>query len=251
MSSASTYNTRSKKQDEDKQQQHESSIILETHEMPFILEFKEFKKRCEEEIDSLKSQVNALKSENKKLKSRIHTLEEESDESYENSIEIEKDVIELQQYIRRNNIEIAGIPDEIPQEQLEKKVLEIAETLNIPLKATDIEACHRLPNNKNSKPKNTIIRFVNRKTAEKFLRKRKINKTLTEKINLNKHDIYINPNLCPYNRVIMGKIVNLHKNDLIYKYWIFNGNINIMLKEGQSPIKIKHLDQLTEIIRNL
>ena len=36
---------------------------------------------------------------------------------------MEKDVIDLQQYIHRNNIEISGIPDEVQGKDLGKKLL--------------------------------------------------------------------------------------------------------------------------------
>ena len=66
----------------------------------------------------------------------------------------------LNQYNRRNNLEIQGIPSTVGDEILEDKVIEIFECLNTLLAKSDIEDCHRLGK---SNPKNVIVRFVNRK----------------------------------------------------------------------------------------
>ena len=49
--------------------------------------------------------------------------------------ELEKQQAKMEQYSRRNNVEMSGISDEVWDEYLEK---------NIDLNPDDIEACHRL-----------------------------------------------------------------------------------------------------------
>ena len=56
----------------------------------------------------------------------------------------------MDQYNKRNNVEIQGIPSTVGDEVLEDKVIEIFECLNIPLAKSDID-CHRLGK---SNPKN-------------------------------------------------------------------------------------------------
>ena len=52
---------------------------------------------------------------------------------------------------------------------------EIAKAVDIDLTQNDIEACHRLHSRNHQKgPKRTIVRFVNRKFAEKLLKKGKL-----------------------------------------------------------------------------
>ena len=75
----------------------------------------------------------------------------------------------LDQYNRRNNLEIQGIPSSIGDDVLEDKVIEIFECLNIPLAKTDIEDSHRLGK---SNPKNAIVRFVNRRNCYAGLSKK-------------------------------------------------------------------------------
>jgi len=66
------------------------------------------------------------------------------------------------QYNRRNNIEISGIPTE------EEKIIEIRRKTDVEISANDIEACHRLPSKKGNKK--VIVKFVNRKKTEKCLK---------------------------------------------------------------------------------
>ena len=86
-------------------------------------------------------------------------------------IESEKSFSRLDQYNRRNNLEIQGIyiPSTAGDEVLEDKVIETFECLNIPPAKIGIEDCHRLGK---LTPKSTIVRFVNRKNCYAALSKK-------------------------------------------------------------------------------
>ena len=57
---------------------------------------------------------------------------------------VEEDGVNLQQYLRRNNIELHGIPDDVDDDELEDKMREIGEIIGVNIKHRDLEACHRL-----------------------------------------------------------------------------------------------------------
>ena len=79
---------------------------------------------------------------------------------------MKKDTIDVQQYIRRNNIEIVGIPSTVSDKDLEKRVVEI-------------EACHCLKDCRNNKENCTIVRFVNRNVCDQLHQnKKKLKKSL-------------------------------------------------------------------------
>ena len=50
----------------------------------------------------------------------------------------------LQQFGRRNDIEIAGIPDSVPQKDLENKVVDILNAIGVNVSNDDFEDCHRI-----------------------------------------------------------------------------------------------------------
>ena len=83
--------------------------------------------------------------------------------------ESEKSLNRRDQYNRRNNLEIQGILSAVGDEVLEDKLMEIFRYLNIPLVKSDTEDSHRLGM---SNPKNTIVRFINRKNCYAALSKK-------------------------------------------------------------------------------
>ena len=118
-------------------------------------------------------------------------------------ISVEKDVVDLQQYIRRNNIEVVGIPSNIVDKDLERTVIDIADSIDVKISKNDIEACHRLKDRRNpTGPKRTIVRFINRKKCDALHRNKKKLKDdpVKDKIRLilgSRNKVFINANLCP------------------------------------------------------
>ena len=82
--------------------------------------------------------------------------------------EVEISHNKLEQYTRRNNIEIQGIPPQIPDEKLEEKVIEVFGAMNIAITKNHVEDCHRL----SKSSKSTIVQFVNRKHCNAILSKK-------------------------------------------------------------------------------
>ena len=101
------------------------------------------------------------------LKNRCSNLEQKL-------TEFETSTNKLEQYGRRNNIIISGIPDSVNTEDLEESVTEILRDIDVNVTTNDIEACHRVGkrDNKIGSTK-TIVRFVNRKNAKQALYNKK------------------------------------------------------------------------------
>ena len=117
-----------------------------------------------EEINNLKDVIiKRLQDENVTLRDRCSKLEQKL-------VEFEYSTNILEQYFRRNNIIISGIPDSVDVNQLEESVTEILTDINVNVASNDIEACHRI-GKKDTRigSTKTIIRFVNRKHAKQPL----------------------------------------------------------------------------------
>ena len=133
-----------------------------------------------------------MKNVNTKLEERI--------------ISLEKNQAKSEQYGRRNNIELSGIPNDIPENNLEKVVVDTYHDSGLEIEPKDIEGCHRLPVSRYSRDSNkrVIIRFVNRKHPEALLQNKK---TISSKdfSHLNVHGkVFVSVSLCPYYRYIWG-----------------------------------------------
>ena len=81
------------------------------------------------------------------MKSKALNLEDKSSQS-------EAHMNSLDQYNRRNILEIQGIPSNVSDDTLEDKVVDIFHSLNTNVSKHDIENCHRLGK---ANPKNTIV----------------------------------------------------------------------------------------------
>ena len=110
--------------------------------------------------------------------------------------ELEKQCHANEQYSRRDSLEIVGIDDNVSVNELENKVCDILADIDVTVNTKDIQACHRLWDNKR-----TIIKFVNRKTVFEVLSNRKKLALIDDY----KKKIYINESLCPYYRFLHGK----------------------------------------------
>ena len=77
----------------------------------------------------------------------------------DNIYDIQCDKIQYDQYTRRGNLVISGIPENIHQKDLENKVIQIIRRIGLPrLNSYEIVACHRLNKRKNDKyPARTIV----------------------------------------------------------------------------------------------
>ena len=191
--------------------------------------------------------IKLLKEENTTLKDEILSLKKELSEKDKLIYEVEKDVVDLQQYIRRNNVEICGIPNNVETHELEDKVVEIAKIIDVKIEKRDIEACHRLKvRNDGTGPKRTIVRFTNRKNCDLLHKNKKKLKDSEEKLKgIGIHGkIFINNNLCPYNKMLWGKCKRLFDAELISRFWVFNGSLYYALSEQDSGTKVDHLRKL-------
>ena len=155
------------------------------------------REQVNESILSVKdSIITALRDDNKMLQAKVKFLEKKL-------VESKKSFNRLDQYNRRNNLEIQGIPSTVGDEVLEDKVIEISECLNILLAKSDIEDCHRLGK---SNPKNTIVRFVNRKNCYAALSKKLDLQHIDKaKLGFPEANLFFNENLTPYNQKLAWK----------------------------------------------
>ena len=200
---------------------------------------KDFSKLLNDHVAELKAENTALRNHVIKLENQIKN----------NEIEYQTDINRLEQYGRRSNVEIAGIPDEVSSNELENKVVQIFKEMDVIVEPRDIEACHRLPKGRVAKgPARTIVRFVNRKYCDEiFKKKRNLKNIDKKKLNLRNNNIYVNYSLCRDYRRIWYYARKLHSEGRISKFWVSNGTVKIALAENSPPISILHKSKLEEL----
>ena len=136
---------------------------------------------------------------------------------------LERSHYKFLQYNRHECLEISGIPDTVPDKELESKTLEILDSIVVgKIEPWKVHTCHRLKNKKN-----VIIRLTSRKTADSALYKRgnikKQNKTTIDLPANTK--LYINEKLCPPSKYLHFKIRQLYKNKVIFSHDLWKGKL--------------------------
>ena len=204
------------------------------------------------ELDSLENlsacatnlifKVNSLILINSQLKKKILSLEkkynEVSDKLYESEIYASKQ----DQYLRRNNVEFCGIPEHVTDKKLEEYIIKLLKSLKVDkIESYDIVAAHRLGRYTQGKPRNVIVRFLNRKNAYRCLG---ASKKLRNSTNAEFKRIYVIENLCPMNKRIFGALYKLKKNNKIKSVWSYNGSVFYTELQDEEPYKVLHLDEI-------
>ena len=130
----------------------------------------------------IKADIKELQDDIKEMKDGFTpvTNQNVSSSVTNNLFKLEKEHHDLQQYLRRNNVKILGLPDIFTGDRLTEKVVELCNDVGVMIEVRGIEACHRLfqKESNNQLPKKTIARFANRRFVEGLLSKRNISSTL-------------------------------------------------------------------------
>ena len=139
------------------------------------------------------------------------------------------------QYSRRECLEVAGIPRDVSNENLESKVLEVFSKVGCEILSRDIEACHRLANNDR-----VIVKFLRRKDCDQVMSvKRDLRKVKLEDILLRGSNcIFISLSLCPYYRMLWSKSKRLF--DL--------GSCSILKPTSLFPVEFNRLESLKSLL---
>ena len=182
--------------------------------------------------------IKNLQIDNERLRKKVDILENKV-------ITLEKNENLLEQYGRRNNLEITGIPDDVSHNDLENKVIGILNSIDVKVTSADIEACHRMGKSKNNSKK-TIVRFVNRKFSKQALYNRKRLKTVDKsRIGLSNANIFVNENLTITNNKIAYLCRSLKREKKIAKTYTTDGIVHICKLATSKPEKVLHVNELS------
>ena len=222
-----------------------SEILTQEYLKDQIASLKsEMRKILDKQRDEI---IDHLTNENILLKAEMLEIHEKIKQTENENITLKRDVVNMQQYIRRNNVEICGIPDSVSDNKLEEKVIQIAQSINVNIQHEEIEACHRLPKGPRERNSKTIVRFVNRKSCELLhTNKKKLKNTNLYNVGI-ENPVYINCNLCPHNKFIWGKCKKLHNDQIIDRFWVYNGFVYYACDDMDKGTKVQHLDDLQKV----
>lgn len=184
--------------------------------------------------DEALSTMSRQKQELDQLKKKTCEFEQSMKEKDATIAELRVNVSSLEQYSRRNNVEIRGLRT-TPNEDLLKEINVLAGRLRLPeVAALDTESIHRLPVREGMVPP-ILIRFTHRSTRDLWLSKR---------TTLRNENIYVNENLTKHVKALFWKTKQLAREHSYKFVWTRNGKIFVRQKEGAAVIRIEHEEDL-------
>ena len=152
-------------------------------------------------VEQLESQSSISKSINKALKDEILSLKRNANRN--------------SQYSRQDNVEFSGIPDDIPDKNLESTAIALLKKMDVSVEPRDIVDCHRLP-----KRKSVIVRFVNRKNAVKAIANGKQLRNNVSDMFSGNCVVYVNRNLIPEYLSLRWKTKQLKQSSYVHEFGV-------------------------------
>ena len=206
------------------------------------------------ELDSLKSLIIKVEKENNALETELSVARKRMDEQEEELAELYTLQDKLEQYTRKQSLEICGIPDSA-YSSTEEAVLQLAETLDVPLSPGDINISHTI---KRKGAGTILVKFQSHKAKSRFYKARtKLknikfqdvfpNASTAARVAAGQGRIFINENLTTYRRDLLRKANNKRKDGLVISAWSLDGKIFVKTSPSGAPIRIYEKEDLENL----
>ena len=221
------------------------------------------------QIEDAMQSVNALNPKYDQIAKTLKDLDEAKDKQVLENASLKAEILkssnevkllkkslnDLEQYTRRDCLEIRGIP--LPSapmdlDQTDEVVLKIGEKIGVPMQKSGISISHRVPSRKqftdegNPIPPAIIVKFVKRETRENLYRARKNLKSVST-VDLGysvANKIYVNESLTKRNKELF-KLCLKCKRDFSYKFlWTNAGRIFLRKNLGSPVIPVNCTDDV-------
>ena len=168
------------------------------------------------------------------MKSQIIQIKEDINKLGDDGFNVEVKLDELEQYARRDCLEITGIPV-VPNDSPPLLVKEMSEIMGVNLNENDISLAHRLPPTKKVKDR-LIVKFTRREKRDEIYSKRKNLKSKRTKdlpsAVCEPESAVVSHKAQIHGKRLLGRILQF-KRDHNYKF-IWTANCKIMLKKTEN-----------------
>lgn len=231
-------------------------------------------------IDAIESSLDFLSESYENLNKKVKNLSESNTlvdqentrlgaklRDTRNELEQIKETLnDMEQYIRRDCLEIRGVPLH-KDEDTNEIVRKVGHIMDLDIRPEDISVSHRLPSradsassnngsngtgpSKDQKHQSIIVKFVRRDVRDSFYKSRKsLRNKSTKDLGYLRHqpqNVFVSESLTSRNHLLFNKCLQKRK-ELKYKFiWTHYGKI-LLRKDGSSPaICIKSEEDIKKI----
>ena len=223
---------------------------LETSLHSLSARFDTFSAMCQtnvREIAELKMKNIELYNKNDELQRELNDLKAQDAQdpppnvvdTNEDIESLRKEVNEIQQYLRINNLEVVGLPEANENESEETLLLHAFNSLegieNV-VTPEDIDISHPMKSQRTDGKRVHVVKFISRKLKDQILAAKKLEPNRNFKFR--NSDIFINEHLSPVNRSLFAKAAE-KKTNLNFKFlWTKGGKILMRKTETSNVVSI-------------
>ena len=204
--------------------------------------------KLEAENNKLKQDVSSLKKEVRKAEDEIADLNDDLDGLKSDLDTAICQIDDLEQYTRKHNLEIHGIP-ESSEENLSDKIIKLGKVLNVHIVNNDIDICHRMATRRsNGGPRPIIVRFRSYRAKNELYKSKKYLKSVS--LNNYFHNagaVYINENLTNYRRELFAKVRKVKKINNWHSAWTIDGKIFVRKSQSDQVHRVHEVEDLDNI----
>ena len=213
-----------------------------------MAELKSSLKSNARELKGLKASLISANKKNGELEKELKATKKKLQAQIEDSDWLMASLDDLEQYSRKNTVEIHGIPENV-YTSTEDVVLKVAEALNVPVVAGDIEISHKLKRRNGMTP--IIVKFASHKVKSKLYKARTNLKSVkisdlypaTRKQNR----IFINENLTPFRADLVKQANEMKSDGLLSSVWTLDGKIYVKTSPEGNPVRIYSENDLDKL----
>ena len=199
--------------------------------------------KLEAENDKLKQDMSSLKKAVRKAEDDVAGLNNDLDGLKSDLDSAICQIDDLEQYNRKHNLEIHGIP-ESSEENLPDKIIKLGKVLNIHIVNNDIDICHRMAMRRsNGGPRPIIVRFRSYRAKSNLYKSKKHLRS----VSLNNY-FHINENLTNYRHELFAKVRKFKKDQqLAYSAWTTDGKIFVRKSQSDQVYRVHKVEDLDNI----
>lgn len=219
-----------------------------------MTELKAAYKSSETKLSNIKTTMEKLSKENLSLRTELRSTKRKLNEQEEETDKLYGRLDDLEQYTRKNSLEIHGISQNA-YTATEDVVIKLGEALNVPITSSDIEISHRLKRQGGNSP--IVVKFLNHKIKSKLYRERiQLKHIMTTDLfpshsvdpsRASSNRIFINENLTSSRRGIVKKANEKRREGTILSTWTIDGKIFIKTSPDGNPVRIYSEDDLDDL----
>lgn len=233
--------------------------VLEDFKREVFAEFKDHSSRFDkfenslqflsDQVDRSNKLIEGVKKEYTDVKKENSRILLENQQLKESVSDLKDRLRTLEQYSRRANLEISGVPETANENTL-GLLQDIGKSIGQVVEAGDVTAAHRVPSFNKKRASSLVVQFLYRSQRDAWLSSYKRKKTLNaSEVNhaFPNERVYINEHLSPENKQLLSQVKKRCRELNIKYVWTREGKCYVRRNEGEKSFKINNVEELSKV----